>query len=116
MLLDRLLVEVAVERRRVGHDLLRDRDPDLLLGVVDVCELSGQRMLRLAERSLLDDQEVAGLSDDLADLVIVDGDDVIAFHVSPLLGCTALTLPAPELSDGPSRRCRRRRSGLGGSP
>ena len=58
VLADCLLVDVAVELRRVEEDLLADRDAHLPLTVVDVRELPRQRMLRLPEQPVLDEQVV----------------------------------------------------------
>ena len=55
MLGDCLVVDLPVHLRRVGEDLLRDGDANLLLTLVDVRELARNSVLRLAKGSLLDD-------------------------------------------------------------
>ena len=49
-------------------------------------ELARERVLGLEQCALLDDQEVAGFTDHLADLVLVDGDYLVAFQWSSFVG------------------------------
>ena len=81
MLGDRPLVRlVAVQLRRLLDELLRDGEPDDFLGVVGMDEDLRDRVLRLAERAVLDDDVVADRADHVAHLVLVARDDVVAFH------------------------------------
>ena len=78
---DRLPVDLAVvELGRALDDVARDREADDLLRLVGVNEGRRDRVLRLAQESVLDDHVVVVDLDDLADLSVVAGDDFITFH------------------------------------
>src|SRR5438874_1564042 len=98
VLVHRGSVDVVVELGRVGDDLLRHRDAHLLFGVVDVCELPGQGVLRLPQGALLDDEEVPRFVDDLPDFVVIDRDDVIVFHCRSFSAFSGHTPALPGLS------------------
>jgi hypothetical protein len=79
---DCFVIEVALYLRRVVDDLFRQRRPHDACGLVDLGELAGQCVLRLAQ-PVLDDQEFTVLTDDVAELVAVDRDYLVSLHAPP---------------------------------
>src|SRR5262245_2862369 len=81
---------VVVDLRRRLDQVLGERGANLLLALRDLDRRARDRMVLLPQCSMLEDDVVAFLADDCADLLVVhDRDDVIAFHAASLPGIAA---------------------------
>ena len=98
-----LHVEVVwVDLRRVVDHVLGDRGAhDTPSSLVQ--ELARDRMLALEDVSVLDDRAVVALVDDVSELLVVAGDDVLPVHYEPP---RLLVLPASRVPNRGMRYAR----------